>query len=159
MDFVICPDNNYAEPAGVLICSICRNACPEDGTVRIHVVTSPGFDKSHEDTYRRIASGFGAILCCRTVPEDLWSQVPEVRFSDSPHVTKSAFNRFFLPEILSDADCVVYLDCDVVVTDSLAALSAVPETALAAVPVAERWNPEWYGRLRLDIRLGYFRAC
>ena len=62
------------------------------------------------------------------------------RFDDLPvlrgHLTRSTYLRLLIPDLMPDADRVLYMDCDMVVTEDLSPLAALPlgDAVVAAVP-------------------------
>ncbi|XQZ41901.1 glycosyltransferase family 8 protein [Paracoccus yeei] len=64
-------------------------------------------------------------------------EIAERAFADIPvrraHLTRSTYLRLLIPDLMPKADRVVYMDCDMVVMDSLAPLASLP---LSNHPVA-----------------------
>lgn len=67
-------------------------------------------------------------------------EIDGARFADLPvlrgHLTRSTYLRLLIPSLMPDEDRVLYMDCDMVVTDDLSPLAAMPlgDAVVAAVP-------------------------
>lgn len=158
MDIVLCTDTNYILPAQVTICSVCVNNPNEQLT--FHVVT----DAVSRQSVEKLA-----------VAINQWHQ--EVRFytmdvskcnclpfgrSDQPgHASMASYYRLFLASLLPEAvEKVIYLDCDMIVRQSLTSLWAIDLSGYAVGCVDDMSNldPSKFNTLRYYPSEGYFNA-
>lgn len=56
MDIVICTDNNYVMPSGVLFCSICENNREEE--ITFHVIADNSFSKNSRQALSNIINKY-----------------------------------------------------------------------------------------------------
>ena len=114
MDIVLICDRNYLVPTRAAVNSVLKNKLPEE-RITVHVVGS-GLEEKDLDSFRELEDGH---LTVRTYLPSIITESFQGRHT---HVSKAALYKFYLPEILSGLDRVLYLDSDVVVTGSLGGL-------------------------------------
>ena len=111
-------DDNYSQYAGVLIASILENANSLDDLC-IYVL-----DGGISETRKQEISSLKSIKDCEIVfvpvNESLYEEYKKVKTLE--HISFATFYRLKLPSMLPNVDKVIYLDCDMVVMDSLAEL-------------------------------------
>ena len=114
---VLAADDNYAPYAGVAVYSILQNAS-EDNYYRIYVFHS-GIKDSYCDLLSSISGPRGAVKCV-----DVSSRIKDKEESlvERFYFTKETYYRFLIPELLSQYEKVIYLDCDTVVCCDIAEL-------------------------------------
>lgn len=75
-------------------------------------------------------------------------EIDASRFADLPiarkHLSRSTYLRLLIPSLMSQADRVLYMDCDMVVTADLTPLACLPlgDSLVAAVPCPSPAAPE-----------------
>jgi lipopolysaccharide biosynthesis glycosyltransferase len=85
--------------------------------VHVHYLHGPGFPQSSADAIARMLDDLGVEVSFVEVGPELTAGLPVVA-----EFTVAMWFRIFLPDLLPDADRVLYLDVDTIVTDSLAPL-------------------------------------
>lgn len=113
MNIVYASDNNFAEILGISMISLFENNkdCDE---ITVYILEDE-IDESNKVKFLHIAEKFGREVSFIDVSElDISKSVQSIRWS------KSAFTRLFMRRILpTKIKKVLYLDCDIIVMDSL----------------------------------------
>lgn len=111
---VFSTDDNYVLPLAVAIKSLIDNRNKKD-EYKIFVF----HDELSEESKERIKS-----VCKGTFLEfvNVNSFLKGVDFYSVGHFTKAMYYRFFIPQVLSDYDKVLYLDCDILVKGDIGKL-------------------------------------
>lgn len=108
-------DRNYLQYAGVVIASILKHAAPDD-KLKFYILEDGLIDED-----RKVLRGLAGNNICEfefVTPD--WAALPEGRLIK--YISRASLLRLQLPELLPEVDKIIYLDCDVIVTDSLAEL-------------------------------------
>lgn len=108
-------DNKFAPPLGIAIYSIIKNAAAQD-KLNI-IVLDCGIEEENRQKIRSLLKGTPHQVAF--VPCNL-SLIKGISISERWSI--ATFARLFLPEILPDAERVLYLDSDVLVRGSLSEL-------------------------------------
>lgn len=113
MNIAICTDNNYVMPCMATIAGVLKQHPNE--TCNVYVLTSEGgVNEGNLKKFKLLGEHFGQTVMVKEVDTHLVEGLNEVgRF------TKSIYFRFLLPDILQDADRVLYLDCDILVRENI----------------------------------------
>ena len=156
---VCCPDNNYAMPTGVMLCSLCENN--RDADLFIHVVylelsaENVQLLKETVETYQQRISFYKM--------EE--SSLPNIKFfSGQQKLPISTYIRLFIASILpNDIQRVLYLDGDIIVNKAVKDLFRINMEghSIAAVPDDKFGYNEihkTYNALKYPPSLGYFNA-
>jgi lipopolysaccharide biosynthesis glycosyltransferase len=85
--------------------------------LRVHYLHGPGFPRASADAIARMCDGLGVAIEFHPVAPELTAGLPVMS-----EFTTAMWYRIFLPELLAEADRILYLDVDTLVTDSLAPL-------------------------------------
>jgi lipopolysaccharide biosynthesis glycosyltransferase len=88
-----------------------------DDEVRVHYLHGPAFDRSHAQKLRGMIESHGGSVEFLRVPDADVARLPTTN-----QFTKAMWYRLFLPDLVPDADRVLYLDADAIAVDSLAPL-------------------------------------
>lgn len=161
MHIVTASDENYA--AGVLV--LIASGHLHNPQARFTVLTSQWTAKSLRKL-QDLGLRLGCVITAIEVDGAVLAMLPVSR----AHLTSAAYARLLIPDLLPDDDRVIYMDCDMLVTGSLAAAWSVDltEQVLAAVrcpaptlahaaaidlPVAQYFNSGF-----LVMNLALFRA-
>ena len=160
MDIVCSTDCCYVMQTGIMLTSLFENNREAD--IRVLVLHN-GIDSNSLTLIERIAYDYGQKIKFYLVDESLFSAFPIGRDGQNTHVGTSyaTYYRLFLSELLpDDINCVLYLDGDIIVTDSLNELWATDmhDKAIAAVPDSYNNKIEHYNRLHYPQPMGYFNA-
>lgn len=160
MDIVCSTDICYVMQTGIMLTSLFENNREAD--IRVHVLHN-GIDSNSITLIERIAYDYGQKTKFYLVDETLFSAFPIGRDGQNTHVGTSyaTYYRLFLSELLpDDINRVLYLDGDIIVTDSLNDLwtTDMHDKAIAAVPDSYNNKIEHYNRLHYPQPFGYFNA-
>ena len=139
MNVVYASDNGYAMQLGISLVSLYEN---NTGTVELSCcVLDGGISEESRSRLRRIADSYRRKITFINV-SDFLSYLPEDY--NSHGYNPIVFARLMLPEYLPEAvDTVLYIDCDTIISDSLAELDRVSKELLDKdIPVAA--VPELY---------------
>jgi lipopolysaccharide biosynthesis glycosyltransferase len=90
----------------------------QSAPVHIHFVCSDGLPAAAVAPLEQMVERLGGEFTVRTVSRRDLGDLGELQVA-------APFYRVVLPDVLSDLDRVLYLDCDLIVTDSLAPLLAI----------------------------------
>lgn len=104
-------DNGYLPHVSVMLHSLLSHTA---GPVRVWLLHGPKLDDSEGMArLEQTVESFGATLRYLPVPDELMEGFPTAKFH------YSCWYRILLPDLLPDLDRIVYLDCDIVVTDDV----------------------------------------
>ncbi len=159
MDIVICTDNNYVMPAGVLICSICENNVTEK--IRFHIIVDDAFLEENRQSLFEEVLRYNQEICFHHIDKNLYSSFPIGLKGQLRHLTFAAYYRLFLGRILPPSiKKVLYLDCDIIVRHNLAELwnTDIEEYAVGCIADQGEGSIIFYNRLRYPQHLGYFNS-
>ncbi|WP_304332719.1 glycosyltransferase family 8 protein [Brachyspira innocens] len=116
MDICLCSDNNYAKYMGTTIASILSNS-KEDEEIYFHLIV----DNDVTDDSKNKLLSLKKIKNCEMkfyTPDvekyKKWFEVGSVK-----HLSAATFYRLDIHRLIQDIDKVLYLDCDIIVNDSL----------------------------------------
>ena len=114
-------DNNYVQHLTVALASVFHHRSASD-ELSICVLDG-GISESNKSMLLAFAEKSGAALRFISVGDDAFMDAPiQTRNGEHSHITKAAYYRLLLAEVLPDVDKVIYLDCDLVCRSSLAGL-------------------------------------
>ena len=122
-------DDNYAQHCCAMLCSLFDNNKEYD--FHIHVL-SHNLSKGNTDEINRLCERYHCLCSIYEVDE---SRLDGVKFRKERPLTKAAYYRILLPEILDEnIDIILYLDCDIIILDNIMDIYDVniEELALAA---------------------------
>lgn len=112
IEICICPDNNYAMPAGVCVTSIFENN--KDEKIRVHIITE-GISQENEAKFQKTAEKYGQLVEIHTIDASAFDTFPVVQ-----HFSKAMYLRYLVPQILpADVNKALYLDCDIICVDNI----------------------------------------
>jgi lipopolysaccharide biosynthesis glycosyltransferase len=110
MNIAFAADENYTGPLAVGLNSLLRHT---EGTFRIYIIDG-GITEQSWNGLSEIVSGPGRTLVRLTVPKE---RIQGAKASG--WVTETAFFRIVLPELVSDQNRILYLDCDLLIRNDL----------------------------------------
>lgn len=116
MNILLCTDNIYAMPTGVLMHSISDH----DRDVRYYVLVDEAFSEKNRRRFMDIAERYGSEITFFTITQQQTADMPVMREDQPGYITKSAYNRLFAASMLPpEVEKIIYLDGDIVVRKSL----------------------------------------
>lgn len=158
MEVVVCLDNKFVMPTGVMMYSLCMNN--QDVDINFHVVTDTSVTQRDKDDLNDNLKDFErhVNLFFYTIKEKK-ANLPSI--ANRQGLTYVTYHRLFLADVLPDnIDKVLYLDGDVVVRHSLLPLwnTDLTDYAVAGVCDALSGVVDFYNRLNYPKNAGYFNA-
>lgn len=130
-------DDNYAQHCCAMLCSLFENN--KDMVFHVHILTH-GLATDNASFLNELCHRYNNELTIYDVDE---SKLDGVQFRKSRPLTKAAYYRTLLPEILpGNIERVLYLDCDMIVVGSVKELFELELDgyALAATLDCMPWN-------------------
>ncbi len=120
MEINIClsSDDNYAQHLGVTIASILKNAKKQDEL--FFYILDGGIKEENKQNLLSLQKIRKFDIKFIEINEDDFKNCPLV----GNHITIATYYRFLIPTFLPDLDKVLYLDCDMIIEDSLSKLYA-----------------------------------
>ena len=115
---VFATDNNYALYLGVAIQSLICNASKENN-YGIYILEE-NVDEKYKKILLKMSTDNIKIKIVNT--KDLLSNYPEDMFYTHSHFSKATYYRFFITDIFSNFNKVIYLDCDLIINTDIAEL-------------------------------------
>jgi lipopolysaccharide biosynthesis glycosyltransferase len=132
-------DNNYAQHCCVMLCSLFENN--KELSFHVHILTH-GLSSQVKDIIKKLVERYNQLLTIYNIDE---SKLEGVKFRKDRPLTKAAYYRILLPEVLdSSIEKVFYLDCDIVVLNSV---RDIYEIDLSDYPLAACEDPAPYTAL------------
>ena len=137
MSICFASDDNYAPYMGMAIFSILKNSKTEDN---FHFyILEDGISESHKNEIHGLVP-LSEKLCGHAINARFaWLPISTDMFSHirmrEKRLSATTFARYFVPKLIPD-DKVLYLDCDIMVRDSLKTLwdTDISDSYLAGVP-------------------------
>lgn len=158
LEIVVTTDKNYVMPCGVMLLSLCENNKNND--ITIHIICDESVsDEDKEKLTLTIAPYTNKRIVFYPIDGSLFDNYPSL---SNAYLSKAAYYRLFLTEILPDnVGKVLYLDCDLLVLESLSELWNVDikDKAIAAViDAVVTYEVITYNRLRYNPSKLYFNS-
>lgn len=136
-----CVDRAYMQHLAVSLVSLFLHN--KSGTMQVFVVSAP-LTAEEKDKLDKICIPFGTQLTYKEIDPSCVSELRE-----HLHLSRAAYYRLFLPEILSEEDRIIYLDCDLAVETSIRELWETNISDKACAGWDEE-DPNHIGRLGLE---------
>ena len=157
MDIVISFDENYVMPAGVMLTSLFENN--KVTNIHIHALLrrKGSFSQPIVDTVKK----YGGKITCYDMSQFKLPSLPVDLKHQRANISIETYFRLFLSDILSpDIDKVLWLDCDIVIADSLDELwnEDISDYPVGVIPDYENNNVRMTNRLGYNAIYGYFNA-
>lgn len=132
-------DENYMQHCCVMLCSLFENN--KGMAFHIHILTH-GLSSQSSDILTKLVHRYSHDVTIYDVDE---SKLDGVKFRKCRPLTKAAYYRVLLPEVLDfSIDSIFYLDCDIVVVGSV---KEIYEIDLTDYPLAACEDPAPYTAL------------
>lgn len=155
MNIVCSIDNKYVQHCCVMLISFFENN-REEGHA-IYLLTEK-LTEDNRKTIEKLVHSYKGKFHYHLVDSQMLASCP-IREED--HLTIATYYRLLMADILPrEIDKILYLDCDIVINDSIADLwnTSLDGYALAAVEELGCSLPDVYERLEYDKKYGYFNA-
>lgn len=155
IDIVCNIDKDYVEHCGVMLTSLFVNNRESD--FRIHVINT---GIGHEGKCR-LMTGLARFKVDMFFYDVDFSCIKDFPITEKDHLSLAAYLRLFMSKLLPDnIDKVLYLDCDLLVVDSIKELWEVDIEDVAVAVVEERapFDTESPKTLNYPIECSYFNS-
>jgi lipopolysaccharide biosynthesis glycosyltransferase len=154
MDIALCHDEYYAPYAATVMASIMENNKGED--VVFHLICD-GISMEKQALMQSWIASHHCHIKFYTVQIDDFVGFP---FEEDARLHYGAYFRLYLAEALKDLDRVIYLDCDLIVNESLIELWNTDISDYALAGVRDRTNDyiHVFNRLRYPLTDGYINS-
>lgn len=150
MKIALCTDNRYAMPCGVCIASIFENNKREKLEI---VILTNGLKETERRNFEILAEKYERRVQIITVKDEMFA-----RLTVSDRFPISIYYRFLLPQILNTEDKVLYLDCDIIVNQSLEKLWDVEIGEYACAAVENQSSDDIRNQNRIGIFSTYLNS-
>ena len=140
-------DDNYAQHCCAMLCSLFENN--KESVFHIHILTH-GLSDVYTTQIKLLCNRYNNKLTIYDVDE---SKLEGVKFRKKRPLTKAAYYRILLPEILEDKiKKVLYLDCDMIIMGNIEELFELEldNYALAATLDSMPWNSTHRKQLKME---------
>ena len=154
MNIVCATDDNFVQHCCIMLVSLlCNNK-----DVDIYIMTEGLKEENRRIIEEEVAAKGGRIHFC-LVDSNLIDNLPLSKAEGLNHISKATYYRLLIADILpKDLDRVLYLDCDIIVNDSLDELWTINMTGKAIAASLQIGSGYECERLGYPIEDGYFNA-
>lgn len=155
MDIALCHDNNYAPYSTVVIASILDHN--ENAEITFHLLHTDLTAERCATIKSWVESFKGKKVCFYQMKKETFADFP---IDEHTYLDYGAYIRLYLGDCLEQIDKVLYLDCDIIVNNSLADLWDTDMTGYAVAGVRDRINDyiRVYNRLGYPMSEGYINS-
>lgn len=155
MDIALCHDNNYAPYSTVVIASILDHN--ENAEITFHLLHTDLTAERCATIKSWVESFKGKKVCFYQMKKETFADFP---IGEHTYLDYGAYIRLYLGDCLEQIDKVLYLDCDIIVNNSLADLWDTDMTGYAVAGVRDRINDyiRVYNRLGYPMSEGYINS-
>lgn len=147
INICISSDNNYSRYAGVVISSVLLNA-GENDFVKFYILDG-GINNDNKEKILSLKNLKQCEINFINIEENLFETYKNI--GTHSYISLSTYYRLKLASILPEVDKILYLDCDVIVTESLSELFSTDISNYYAAGVIDTamkssgWVPELNG--------------
>lgn len=149
MNIALCTDERFSYPCGVCVTSILENN--KDEECNIYILTDYVTEKT-TSKFKELCMKYGQKIEVITIEQKLFE---ELRASEV--FPKSIYYRFLLPDLIKE-DKVLYLDCDIIVTENIRALWNTDITGYACAAVEDQCGDDITIHNRIGLYKEYFNS-
>lgn len=158
MDIVICINEQYLMPAGVMLCSLFENN--EEERITIHALLGDGGDKC-VGSLKEIVDRYHQNIRFYQLNDPRLNAFPVGLSFQESFITKESYFRLFVMDILpQELEKVLYLDVDMVICGSICDLWNVDinKVAVGVVPDSFCYDVHETNRIGYEVGLGIFNS-
>lgn len=157
MDIIVCTDNNFIMPTGIMLYSVCVNNKESD--ITFHVIIDNVSTDNKQKLQETVMAYKGKNIVFYDIDKIDISDIPTVK--KGTRWSKAAYYRLYVTELLpSTINKVIYLDGDIIVRKSLLPLWEIDlnDFAVAAAPDVYFMEDSYFNRLKYPKVKGYFNS-
>ncbi len=160
MNVLLTFDDNYCQHAAVVLASLCKNNTQE--SISVYVITDY-ISETNKDKIGDILKCYNATIQYIIIDYSSTKDLPFGKGTSNKYITNIAtYYRLFVTELLpKDIERILYLDCDIVINDSLNILwtwEFSSGSCIAAVEEMPSIIKESTFRLNYPVDYSYFNA-
>lgn len=149
LDIIVSSDDNYIQHLMGMLCSLYEHN--KDHHIVLHMLRNGKLLPKNEDYIKGITERYGHECRFYTVDE---TPLQGVQFRKKRPLTMAAYYRLLLPNILTDLDKVLYLDCDMNVMDDISELFELELDNYALAACLDDMPHTNQHRLQLQMQVG-----
>ena len=154
MVIVCATDNNFVQHCCIMLVSLLKN----NNNVVIYILQEDLDEKNINIISSEVKNQNGIVHFCN-IDRLVIDNLPMPKKVNLSHISRATYYRLLMPDLLpSDLEKVIYLDCDIIVNQSIYDLwnTDISNVAIAAVPqIGSGYEAE---RLGYPLGYGYFNA-
>ncbi|GMO62769.1 MAG: glycosyltransferase family 8 protein [Treponemataceae bacterium] len=151
MHIALCIDDNYPMQCGTFLKSIVITN--PASAITFHIFFER-LTQAHQDFLEKVIENTTAKIIFYRIDREKIAKIKSFPVRHDDHITLSTYYRLLLPALLPhDLAKIIYLDCDMLVLDSLEELWRTDIAAFSAGAVIDMFNDD----IRIYNRLGYKR--
>lgn len=157
MDILLCTDNNYVMPTGVLMTSVSMN----NNDINYHIIVSEDFSDENQKKLEETAERYQNVVSFYRASKEWHTFFPMGKDGMPAYISISTYYRLLVTHIFpSDLHKVLYLDGDMIVRKTLLPLwnVNVEDVAVGVVHDMDENKHIEEGRLPYPMNSGYFNA-
>lgn len=154
MNIVCATDDNFVQHCCIMLVSLlCHNK-----DVDVYIMTEGLIANNRNKIEEEVRVKNGRLHFCY-VQGDLIKDLPLSKEKGLTHISRATYYRLLIADILpKEINRVLYLDCDIVVNDSIQELWETDMTGMAIAAVPQIGSGHEAERLGYPIQYGYFNA-
>lgn len=154
MNIVCATDDNFVQHCSIMLVSLlCNNK-----NVEVYIMTEGLKEENQRIIEEEVSARGGKVHFCK-VDSSLIDNLPLSKAEGLNHISKATYYRLLIADILpKEVDRVLYLDCDIIVNDSLEELWNIDMTGKAIAASPQIGSGHDCERLGYPIEDGYFNA-
>ena len=149
MNIALCADENYAFPCGVCVTSILENNIHEK--CNIYILT-PGLKEESKKKFKELSKTYGQSIEIIAIDDTLFQDLKRCK-----RFPQSIYYRFLIPHLLP-VNKILYLDCDIIVTQSLKSLWETGISEYACAVVEDQKSDDIRLQNNLELYKKYFNS-
>ncbi len=151
-------DDKYAPYCGVMLTSLFDNNI--DREINVYIMLDKPWSVQNMSKVNQLKEKYNQSIKFCEVNNAFFEKYP-IKGAGMDHLSIVTYYRLYAADLLpKDVDKVLYLDCDIIVNDSIGELFDMDWTDIAIGAVSDmcvEWQ-EFYDRLQYDKSMGYFNA-
>lgn len=149
-------DDNYVPYCGIMLTSVFENNT--ESSICAYILIDKPLSAHNNKKFNQLAKKYKQQIECILVDKSYLEHFP---IKGMDYWSIATYYRLYAAELLPKTiDRVLYLDCDIIVTSSLASLWDIEmkDIAICAVPDIFIYSDEYQNRLHYPTSNGYFNA-
>lgn len=117
-------DANYAEHTAVSFTSLLMNTTKPE-RIEFHVIET-GWSSYQKQMLEQLGVHFKSRVVFHAIDTDKYKNLFQANHKYSYHITNAAYYRLSIPYLFTEAEKVLYIDCDTVIQEDITILWKIP---------------------------------